>query len=65
MKQVSENRFEVSCVACHRASPIVPGPPRAAAEALKAHSWGKDVDDAWVCPVCLGRSTAKRKSYDR
>jgi hypothetical protein len=64
LKEVTPNRFEAKCVTCLRASPIVSGPQEAATQALRGYTWTQDVEDAWVCPVCLTRTTAKRRKFD-
>lgn len=49
---------------CLRASPLVDGPVGAAIEALRKYTWTQDVEDAWVCPVCLTRTTMKNKKFE-
>jgi hypothetical protein len=31
---------------------------------LRNYSWTTAVDDAWVCPVCLSRTTARNRKLD-
>jgi hypothetical protein len=64
LKEVSPNRFEAKCASCLRASPRVDGPRDDAMNALRKYAWTQDASDAWVCPVCLTRTTLKNKKFE-
>jgi hypothetical protein len=64
LKLGNDDRYETKCASCMRASPIMAGPLEEAEARLSRLAWSKDVHGHWHCPVCITRTTTRRKKFE-